>query len=100
MERFDRCQETIARDLEDRKRIPANQRGFRPGQCTLDNAAAFAYDLYEGFQWKEQTLAIDLEDAYNRVRFKLLMDLLLQHGVSLTLHDPVLKLKELCVTYS
>ena len=34
----------------------------------------------------EQTVAvaIDLEDAYNRVQFKLLMDLLTQYGVSLT----------------
>ena len=30
-------------------------------------------------------VAIDLEDAYNRVQFKLLMDLLIQYGVSLTL---------------
>ena len=36
---------------------------------------------------KEQTLAVavDLEDAYNRVQFKLLMELLGQYGVSLTL---------------
>ena len=30
-------------------------------------------------------MAFDLEDAYNRVQFKLLLDLLLQHGVSPTL---------------
>ena len=24
--------------------------GFRPGKCTCDNAAAFAYDAYDGFQ--------------------------------------------------
>ena len=30
-------------------------------------------------------VAIDLEDAYNRVQFKLLMDLLVQYGVNLTL---------------
>ena len=43
--------------------------------------------MYGGFQRKEQTVvvAIDLEDAYNRVQFKLLMDLLIQYGVSLTL---------------
>ena len=43
-------------------------------------AAAFAYDVYDGFQRKEQTLAvaIDLQDAYNMVQFKLLMDLLVQ----------------------
>ena len=39
------------------------------------------------YQRKEQTLAvaIDLENAYNRVQFKLLMDLIVQYGVSLTL---------------
>ena len=33
--------------------------------------------MYEGFQRKEQAVAvaIDLEDAYYRVQFKLLMDL-------------------------
>ena len=30
-------------------------------------------------------VAIDFEDAYDRVQFKLLMDLLIQYGVSLTL---------------
>ena len=57
----------LTRDLEDRKIFPANQGGFRPGKCAWKNAAAFAY-VYEGFQRKEQTLsvAIDLEDAYNR----------------------------------
>ena len=37
--------------------------------------------------WKEPAVAvaIDLEDVYNRVQFKLLMDLLIQYGVSLTL---------------
>ena len=44
------------------------------------NAAAFAYDMYEGFQRKEQTAAVamDLEDACSRVQFRLLMDLLVQ----------------------
>ena len=43
--------------------------------------------MYEGSQWNEQTVAvtINLEDAYNRVQFKLLMDLLMQYGVCLTL---------------
>ena len=74
-------------DLADRKVLPANQGGFRSGKCTWENAAAFAYNVYGGFQRKEQTLtvAIDIEDAYNMVRFKLLMVLLVQYGVSLTL---------------
>ena len=73
------CQETRQR--------PRGQGEFRPGKSTWENTAAFAYDVYEGFQRKEQTVAvaINLEDAYNRVQFKLLMDLLIQHGVNLTL---------------
>ena len=49
-----------------------------------ENAAAFTYDVYKGFQRKEQTeaVAIDLEDAHNRVQFKLLMNLLIQYGNS------------------
>ena len=52
-----------------------------------ENAAAFASDVYEGFQSKEQTVAvaIDIDDAYNRVQFKLLMDLLMQSEISITL---------------
>ena len=40
--------------------------GVRPGKCKWENAAAFAYDVYEGFQKKEQTVAvaIALDDAY------------------------------------
>ena len=51
--------------------------GGRPGKCSWKNAAAFAYDVYEGFQRKVQAVAVatDLEDACNRVQFKLLMDL-------------------------
>ena len=29
--------------------------GVRPGKCKWENAAAFAYDVYEGFQRKEET---------------------------------------------
>ena len=80
----------LARDLEDRMILPANREGgggVRPGKCTWENVAAYAYDVYEGFQRKEQAVAvaIDLEDAYYRVQFKLLMDLLIQYGVNLTL---------------
>ena len=32
----------LARDLEDRKILPANQGGFRAGKCTWESAAAFA----------------------------------------------------------
>ena len=80
----------LARNLEDSDILPANRVcvcGGGGGGSDKENAAAFAYDMYEGFQRKEPAVAvaIDLEDAYNRVQFKLLMDLLIQYGVSLTL---------------
>ena len=77
----------LAQDLERRNVLPPNQGGYRAGKTTWENAARFAYDVYEGFQRKEQTLAVavDLEDAFNRVQFKLLMELFGQYGVSLTL---------------
>ena len=77
----------LAQDLERRNVLTPNQGGCRAGKSTWENAARFAYDVYEGFQRKEQTLAVavDLEDAYNRVQFKLLMELLRQYDVSLTL---------------
>ena len=77
----------LAQDLERRNVLPPNQGGYRAGKNTRENAARFAYDVYEGFQRKKQTLAaaVDLEDAYNRVQFRLLMELLGQYSVSLML---------------
>ena len=51
-----------------------------------ENVVAFVCNLYEGFQEKDQTVAIviDLGNAYNRVQFKFLMDLLMRDGVSWT----------------
>ena len=76
----------FAQDLDRRNTLPPKQ-GYRAGKTTWENAARFAYDVHEGFQRKEQTLAVavDLEDAYNTVQFKLLMELLVQYGISLTL---------------
>ena len=73
----------LTQDLERRNVLPSNQGGYRAGKTTWENAARFAY-VHEGFQRKEQTLAVavDLEDAYDRVQFKLLMELLGQYGVS------------------
>ena len=77
----------LALDLERRNVLPPNQGGYQAGKTTWGNAVRFAYDVYERFQRKEQTLAVavDLKNAYNRVQFKLLMELLVQYGVSLTL---------------
>ena len=81
------CARKLARDLENRGILPPNQGGFRAGKSTWENAAAFAYDVFEGFQRKKQTVAvaIDLEDAYNRVQFSTLIELLQQYGVSATM---------------
>ena len=81
---------TLAEDLKRRNTLPPNQelgKKKKKKKPTWENAARIAYDVYEGFQRKEQTLAIavDVEDAYNRVQFKLLMELLVQYGVSLML---------------
>ena len=48
-----------------------------PGKTQPD----FTYDICEGFQGNEEILAVaaDLEDAYNRVQFKLLMERLAQY---------------------
>ena len=55
----------LAQDLERRNVLPPNQGGYRAGKNTWENAARFAYDVYEGFQRKEQTLAVavDQEDG-------------------------------------
>ena len=70
----------LARDLEDSDILLANRGGWGGGEFRQGN-------MYEGFQRKEAAVAvaIGLADAYNRVQFKLLMDLLIQYGVSLTL---------------
>ena len=80
----------LAHGLERRNVLPPNQGGYRAGKPTWENPARFAYNVYEGFQGKELTLAmaVDLEDAdntYNRVQFKLLMELLVQYSVNLAL---------------
>ena len=76
----------LASDLEDREILPTNQgirRLFRPGKWTWENGAAFACDVCKGFQRKKQTVTavINLEDAYNRVQFKLLMNLLIVFSI-------------------
>ena len=66
-----RCKETC--------HTPCRSEEFQTRKMCMENAGSFAYDAYEGFQRKEQKLAvaIDLEDAYNwlRAQCKLLMDL-------------------------
>ena len=49
----------------------------------MANAATLAYEVYEGFQSKKETViaALDLEDAYNRVSYVRLITLLLEDGI-------------------
>ena len=77
----------LSQDLERRNVLPPNKGKYRAGKTTWENAVRFAYDISEEFQRKKQTLAVavDLEDTYNRVQFKLFMELLVQYGASLTL---------------
>ena len=74
-------------DLEKRNILPPNQGWYRTGKATWENPARFTYNVLEGFQRKEKTLAVtvDLEDAYNRAQFILRMELPVQYGVGLTL---------------
>ena len=76
----------LTQDVENRNVLLPMQGRHLAEKATEENATIFAYDVYEGFQRKERTLtmAVDLEDAYNRVQFKLLMKLLLNFGNSLT----------------
>ena len=75
----------LAQDLKIRNIFPPNQGGYRAGKTTWESAARFACDVYKVFRTMEQTLAmaVNLEDAYNRVQFKLLMELLVQYDISL-----------------
>ena len=79
----------LARDLKDREILSAN-RGVGVGgvQTRKMQLHLHIYDMYKGFQRKEQStvaVAINLKDTYNRVQLKLLMNLLIQYGVSLIL---------------
>ena len=80
----DRGQES---EVREEKCTSPKPRRIQSKKNTLQNAARFTYDVYEGFQRKEQTVAVaaDLEDAYNRAQFKLLMELFAQYGISVTL---------------
>ena len=64
--------------------LPTGLGGYRPGRETWVNAAAFAAETWEGFEAREDTLAValDLEDAYNKVHLPLLSDKMLHLGIS------------------
>ena len=68
-------------DTERRNIFHSSQGGYRAVKSTMENAARFAYDVFEGFQRKQHTpaVAVHLEDAPSRVQFKLPISFLVQY---------------------
>ena len=65
----------LAIQLEEEGLLPPTLGSYRTGKDTWMNAAVLASDVYDAFEKKEETLvvALDLEDAYNRVDFRILI---------------------------
>ena len=68
----------LARDLQDRQILPAKlaRWGCHTREMRMGYSVALAYHVYEGYQRKTEALAvaIDLENTWNRVQFKRLVD--------------------------
>ena len=65
----------LANQLEEDSLLPSTLGSYRSGKDTWANAAVLASDVFDAFERKEETLvvALDLEDAYNRVDYAILM---------------------------
>ena len=65
----------LAIQLEEDNLLPSTLGSYRTGKDTWANAAVLASDVFDAFERKEETLvvALDLEDAYNRVDYNILM---------------------------
>ena len=65
----------LAIQLEEKDLLPPTLGSYRAKKDTWTNAAVLASDVYDAFEKKQETLAValDLEDAYNRVDFGILM---------------------------
>ena len=74
----------LAEELEAKGLLPPTLGSYRRGKETWMNAAVLASDVYDGFEKKEETIviALDLEDAYNRVQYDVLMRTLARINVS------------------
>ena len=74
----------LAEELEAKGLLPPTLGSYRRGKETWMNAAVLASDVYDGFEKKEETIviALDLEDAYNRVQYDVLMRTLARMKVS------------------
>ena len=71
-------------ELENRNLLPATLGSYRQGKDTWANAAVLASDVYDGFERGDETLvaALDLEDAYNRVSYKILLRTLINMEIN------------------
>ena len=65
----------MAIQLEDEWLPPTTLESYRTIKNMRTNAAVLASDVYNAFEWREETLvvALDLEDAYSRVAFEILI---------------------------
>ena len=65
----------LATELEEKDILPPTLGSYRRGKDTWMNAEVISYDVYDGFERGEETvvIALDLEDAYNRVQYDILM---------------------------
>lgn len=76
------CEEDIYLEVKD---LLADKLGsYSPGKMTRGNAGTFAYDVYDGFQNKTETVAVtlDVEVGYNRVDYTRIMNGLYSNGVN------------------
>jgi len=64
--------------------LPPDMGAYRPHKETWINPATVAANIWDGFEEKDNTLlvALDLEDAYNRIQLPILVDRMLQLGIS------------------
>jgi len=64
--------------------LPPSMSAYRPHRETWINPATVAANIWDCFEEKDKPLlvALDLEDAYNRVWLPILADLMLQLGIS------------------
>ena len=65
----------LANQLEEDSLLSSTLGSYRSGKDIWANAAVLASEVFDAFERKEETLvvALDLEDAYNRVDYAILM---------------------------
>ena len=75
----------FAQDSERRNVLPPNQGGYKQEKKTLGKTQPGSHTMStkDSRERNKLAVAVVLEDVYNRMYFKLLMELLVQYGVSL-----------------